>query len=328
MEARHYIRLNNAKVKCTLCPVDCEIKPQKMGICMGRENQDGVLVAVNYGNAIALHLDPVEKKPLYHFYPGRDILSIGQNGCNLQCPFCQNWQIARGDGRKGNYISPEKLASIALDYGSIGVAYTYTEPLVWFEYVFDSAKLIRQQGGVTVLVTNGHLYEEPFREILTVIDALNIDVKAFDESFYKRQCKGKMEPVLRNVEIAHKMGKMVEVTYLVIPTLNDSEDRIIEMVDWLSGISPDIPLHFSRYYPQYKASYPPTPPSTLFRFREIALNKLNFVYTGNIVDVESSTTYCPKCQSALIRRNGYTTKVVGLEGNRCTNCHAQIHIVN
>jgi pyruvate formate lyase activating enzyme len=271
-------------VNCLLCPQMCVIAQDKKGFCRVRQNLEGRLYTLNYGKCSSYGMDPIEKKPLYHFYPGSYIFSVGTFGCNMGCGFCQNWRIAHGEPDTID-ISPEKLVEIASgDFQgrrSIGIAYTYSEPFMWYEFIRDTAPLARQAGLKNVLVTNGFINPEPLSELLPFIDAMNIDVKGFSEKYYKNTCAGKLEPVLRTVEKANSHCH-VEVTTLLVTGLNDSEEEISALADWLAGVNKDIPLHLSRYFPNYKMELPPTPLATMERAREIAQQKLKYVYLGNV----------------------------------------------
>lgn len=281
-EALYYEKIAEDKVKCHLCPHNCLINQNKLGICRARKNIDGKLYSLIYGKTTGIALDPIEKKPLYHFYPGSYILSLGTKGCNFACPFCQNWNISQDDNAYTEEITPLAVARQATVGDSIGVAYTYNEPFIWFEFILDCAKLIKKQNQVNVLVTNGYVNLEPLEEILPYIDAMNIDIKSIDEDFYKKICKAKLQPVLevikRSVKNCH-----IELTNLVIPTLNDTEDNFIRLVDWAyENCGPGVPLHFSRYFPAYKMDLPPTPVETLKKAYNIAKKKLKYVYLGNV----------------------------------------------
>jgi len=318
-----------ATVTCQLCPQACRIRPGGRGLCRYRRNYNGKLHAVSYGRISSSGFDPIEKKPLYHFMPGRFILSLGTVGCNLACGFCQNWQISQAEAQT-EYLSPLEAARLAgsrVRWGdtSVGIAYTYSEPLVWWEYVYDTARLVRQAGLVNVLVTNGYIEPEPLDRLLPLIDAMNVDVKAFRGGFYEDVCHGTLEPVLRTVERAVAAGVHVEVTTLLVPGLNDSPQEIGELVSWLSGLDPSIPLHFSRYFPNYKMAEPgPTPASSLVRARDIAARQLDFVYVGNAFEVEAADTLCPQCGRTVIAREGYSVNLQGLDGTRCSACGREI----
>ena len=287
-----------------------------------RENRGGTLFAASYGYTVTTNLDPIEKKPLYHFMPGSTILSIGPNGCTLACDNCQNWHISQELART-EYVSPEELVSLASRGGSIGVAFTYTEPLLWFEYLKDALPLLRAAGLKSVLVTNGFLNEEPAREIAPLVDAFNVDLKGIRDEFYKEHCGGSVEPVKRFIEIASSVSH-VEVTNLVIPGLNDATEDFEDLVDWLAGVSVDIPLHFSRFFPQYRMNdRPPTPKETLERAFAIAREKLRYVYVGNIMIDGTEDTRCATCGVVVVRRAGYGAEVLGPEG-KCPKCGTQV----
>lgn len=317
------------RVLCQLCAKRCTIAPDHTGFCRVRKNVDGQLFTLNFGHLSAHAMDPIEKKPLYHFYPGKYILSLGTTGCNLRCGFCQNWSITQQMPQTIE-VTPEHVVEVAANqqpYPNVGIAYTYSEPFMWYEFVYHTARLARERGLKNVLVTNGYVNEEPLRAILPYIDAMNIDVKAFSDEYYQKNCIGHLEPVLRTVELAHTRCH-VEITTLLIPGLNDSEQEIRKLVDWLAELDPRIPLHFSRYFPSYQFDVDPTPPETLKRAREIALEKLKYVYIGNLGDPKAINTYCPQCQKVVINRSWYNGKVVGLtEENLCKNCGEKTDII-
>ncbi len=319
IEAKYYEKLADSHVKCHLCPVNCHIAPGKQGICMIRTNESGTLYASEYGNTIAVNIDPIEKKPLYHFKPGTDILSIGPNGCNFSCVFCQNWSISQ-EKASTRYIAPEDLVQLAGSNGSIGVAYTYTEPLVWFEYVLDSARLLKQAGMSIVLVSNGYINGEPARELFPYIDAANIDLKSIRPDFYRKICKGKLADVQRTIKLLLEHKVHVELTNLLIPEMNDTDEEIIELIDWVASLDTRIPLHFSRYFPHYKLESPPTPEERLVYAYQAARAKLKYVYVGNIIGLGDSDTNCQNCGSILVKRNGYSVRLVDLDGNKCAIC--------
>jgi len=296
MEAKFYEKRPGKKVKCLLCPHGCVISSGKTGICSIRKNIDGTLVALTYGRISSCSLDPVEKKPLYHFYPGKMILSLGSIGCNFACPFCQNWQIAQprevfpGEdmekvvSKVTDFLTPQQAVDLALTYrqnGNIGLAYTYNEPFIWYEYVYETAKLAHENGLKNVLVTNGYVNEEPLKKLLPYIDAMNIDIKGFSDEVYKK-LGGRLVPVLKTVEIAGKECH-VELTNLIVPKLNDSREEIENLVDWVATkVGRETPLHFSCYFPNFKYAEPPTPLKTLKMAEEIGLTKLKHVHLGNV----------------------------------------------
>ena len=329
-EALFYEKGEDNRTFCRLCPKLCTIREGRTGFCRVRKNQGGVLYSLNYGRVSSYAMDPVEKKPLYHFYPGSAVLSLGSVGCNLQCGFCQNWQIAHADPGTV-YLSPAEAVAAAREeirrgVKCVGLAYTYNEPFMWYEYVCDTARLARKEGLKNVLVTNGYVNEEPLRQLLPYIDAMNIDVKGFTEEYYKSTCLGRLEPVLRTVEIS-RAHCHVELTTLLVPGLNDSEEEIRRLVDWVAGLSPDIPLHFSRYFPSYRFDLPPTPLETMQKARAVAREKLRYVYLGNAPELEGGDTVCPACGEPLIRRTGYRVRVTGLEGKKCRRCGEEAAVV-
>ncbi len=325
MEAAHYELREDGKIQCVLCPNDCVISNGKSGACRVRTNHDGTLVADSYAEVVSVALDPIEKKPLYHFYPGSQILSVGPNGCNFHCGFCQNWGISQ-ETAVTRHIEPEELAGMAPRNGSIGLAYTYTEPFIWFEYVRDTGKLVRERGMVNVLVTNGYVNEHPLRELLPIIDAMNIDVKSMRPEFYRNVCGGKLEDVLRTVEISNGLCH-IEVTNLVITNYNDTDEDFTLLTDWLASVNPSIPLHFSRYFPAYRFTEPPTPSDRIKRACEIASRKLKYVYAGNITLGGLSDTRCPVCKNTLISRSYYTITIPGIENGKCTSCGTPAEVI-
>ncbi|MBI4650249.1 AmmeMemoRadiSam system radical SAM enzyme [Candidatus Desantisbacteria bacterium] len=325
-EADYYQKLKDDKVKCILCPHECVISPDKSGICRTRKNIHGSLFAMNYKeSATSPQLDPVEKKPLYHFHPGKNILSLGPNSCNLQCQFCQNWTISQKEVTT-QHIEPEELISSALK-NSMGIAYTYSEPFTWYEFIMDIAPKAREKGLKNVLVTNGFINEEPLKKIIPYIDALNIDIKSMNEDFYLKVCKGRLSSVLKTCEIAKKYS-WVEITNLIIPTLNDNEEEISKLVDWVAEkLGDETPLHFSKYFPQYKLAIPETKELTLKNAYLIAKNKLKYVYVGNIHIPDYSNTYCPFCNNLLIKREGYNIEIKGIENSRCNSCKNKVDVI-
>lgn len=319
--ALYWEKAENNKVQCRLCPQLCVIAEGRRGFCRVRANREGQLFTLNYGRCSSYGMDPIEKKPLYHFYPGHNIFSVGTVGCNLRCGFCQNWTIAHGDPETVE-VSPELLVEAAArekTNGNIGIAYTYSEPLMWYEFVLDTARLAHAKGLKNVLVTNGFINPEPMEDLLPYIDAMNIDVKAFRDEYYNTTCAGELHPVKATVEKVFAKCH-VEITTLLVTGLNDSEEEIGELADWLAGLSPDIPLHLSRYFPNYKMDLPPTPLETMERAREVAMRKLNYVYLGNVQDEKARNTYCPECGELLIKRSGYYTEVTNLTGGKCAKC--------
>jgi len=313
-------------IKCLLCPKECLIKKGQVGFCRARQNIDNQLYSLIYSKVSSYGMDPIEKKPLYHFCPGTMVLSLGTIGCNFTCAFCQNWTISQANIKdvQVEELSPEKAVQLALQNNSPGIAYTYSEPLIWYEYILDTAKLAKKNKIKNILVTNGFINHEPLVQLLPYVDAMNIDLKSFRDSFYQKYCKGNLAPVLHTIELSKKYCH-IEITNLIIPGLNDSEEEIKEMVDWIYSLDQKTPLHFSRYFPSYKMNIPATPISTLYKARDIAKKKLKYVYIGNIDDVEANTTYCSECKKILIKRTGYKTINLGLdkEGN-CKYCGEKV----
>ncbi len=319
--------LEDGNCRCLMCPHQCKLKPGQSGICRVRLNNNGSIVLNSYGQVSSLALDPIEKKPLYHYYPGRVILSAGSWGCNFSCPFCQNYNIAHGFPST-NYVSPDEMLEISISEasrGSIGLAFTYNEPLVWFEYIQDTARLLKEHDLKVVLVTNGYINPGPLEELLPVVDAANVDLKAFNTRFYRHLCKANIEAVKENIK--NMAGRMhLEVTTLVIPGENDSDDEMESLSKWLAEIDRSIPLHLSAYHPAYKMTVPHTPAQTMRRMRDIAGHNLNFVYTGNLPD-EHNDTMCVNCGQLLIERRGYRTRLPGVAGRRCSACQAELDYI-
>lgn len=325
-EATYYEKLGDGAVHCSLCPQDCRINEGKKGFCRVRSNRGGSLVTEVYERVLATSLDPVEKKPLYHFHPGKPILSIGTRGCNQRCDFCQNWEMIETES-EGTLITSEEVAAMASRGGSIGVAYTYNEPMVWFEFVLECARKVRSRGLKNVLVTNGSVNPAPLEELLPFVDAMNIDLKSMDPEFYQKICGSRLEPVLETIRRAGRSCH-VEITNLVIPGLNDSDELIRELVDFVAeNPGPDTPLHFSAYYPCYRMTVEPTPLATLRRARDTAREKLRHVYLGNVRDQDSARSCCPSCGVPVVERDGYQTDVKGLAGTRCAHCGAALPFV-
>jgi pyruvate formate lyase activating enzyme len=324
-EAMWYARRADAKVVCSLCPHGCVISEGGHGICRVRFNQAGAMALPFYGRISGLAVDPIEKKPLYHYHPGAQILSAGFVGCSFHCKFCQNWHISQSTDVETWPVSPSELIKKARGVGSFGIAYTYSEPLIHAEYLLDTARLARQAGLKNVLVSNGYINPGPAEEVLALMDAANIDLKSFDADFYRSETGGKLEEVKRF--LGQAAGRIhLEVTTLVIPTKNDDPGELESLAEFVASLSPDIPLHLSCYYPTYKYTIPPTPPALVKRLAEVARHHLRYVYVGNIGTEESNTT-CPKCGNVLVRRTGYAVRVAGLSGNACKKCGAAVPIV-
>lgn len=326
-EALYWKADQSDKIRCQLCPQQCLIAPDKSGLCRVRKNIDGVLYSLNYGEITALALDPIEKKPLYHFYPGSSILSAGSFGCNLKCQFCQNFEIAHGDPATRT-IFPEELNNIALrcvQEGSIGLAFTYNEPLMSYEYIKDLAPLLKQAGMKTVMVSNGFIEKEPLKALLPLIDAWNIDLKAFNPGFYQSVCKGKMENVKETIaEIAGQAH--LEITTLIIPGLNDNKEEISALAHFLARLDPDIVLHLSAYYPAYNFKIPPSSAVTMKKCQDWAKEELSFVYLGNLAGIPNDTP-CLACGAPLIHRSGYHVETKIMEDYVCPHCGNKIDYI-
>ena len=326
-EAAFYERREQNTVWCRLCPRACVIKEGQTGFCRVRENREGVLYALTYGQCAAYAVDPIEKKPLYHFYPGHTILSLGTIGCNLRCRFCQNWELAHG-APPVMPLAPEEVVAAVKAQGDrcIGVAYTYSEPTVWYEFILDTARLVRKAGFKNVLVTNGYIKPEPLEELLPLVDAWNIDVKSFREEFYRETCAGRLAPVLKTVERAH--GRChVEITTLLVTGLNDTPAELADLGRWLAELDPDVPWHLSRYFPHFEMKQPPTPLPVLSRAYEIARRWLRYVYLGNVREKEVNNTYCPSCGTVVLEREGYQTRPKAFRNGECAVCGTRIPVV-
>ncbi len=329
MEARYYDKLTDNKVQCKLCPHNCIIADGRSGICKVRTNKGGILNTDIYGCLSATHFDPIEKKPLYHFFPGSEILSLGGLGCNFHCACCQNYEISQ-TGIEGfprlQYLSVGEIIKAArANPDNLGIAYTYNEPNVWYEYMFDIAQEIRQNQGKNVIVSNGYINEKPLRALLPIIDAFNIDVKAFDDKVYKNFAGGELKYILNNLKIIKKADKHLEITLLIVPGINDSLSRFGEMIQWIiNSLGKDVPLHLSRYFPHYKMKTETTDLRIIEEFAAYASKYLNYVYIGNVRS-EYQNTYCPNCGSLVIQRHGYYTRLSALDGRGyCITCGQKI----
>ncbi|MDD5676646.1 MAG: AmmeMemoRadiSam system radical SAM enzyme [Kiritimatiellae bacterium] len=324
-EASFYEPLDGDRVLCKLCPRGCVVGDKQRGYCRVRENRGGRYYSLVYGRPCALHTDPIEKKPFFHVYPGSKAFSIATVGCNMACKFCQNWDISQAgpDDIQPPYQSPEAIAQQASTAGTRTIAYTYTEPTIFFEYMADCAKAGKARGIESVVVSNGFITAEAQTALFPLVKAIKIDFKAFTPSFYRDTCDGFLEPVKESLRRLAKSGVWYEIVVLLIPTLNDSTDEIKRMTAWIvKDLSPDVPLHFSRYHPMYKIkNIPPTPPDTLRRARQIAVAEgCRFVYIGNIPGEEAQNTICPYCQAMLIRRYEYRILENNIVKGTCRAC--------
>ena len=332
MEAYLYESLRDDEVKCNLCNHHCNIKNGGRGICGVRENRGGVLETLVYGKVIARHIDPIEKKPLFHFLPGSLSYSIATVGCNFKCRFCQNADIAQmPSDRKGRIVgdafTPEDIVAEAIKGDCKTIAYTYTEPTVFFEFAYDTAKLAAQKGIRNVFVTNGYMTEEALQMIHPFLDAANVDLKAFTEGFYKTTCKAKLVHVKETLKRMKSLGIFVEVTTLIIPGLNDDKRELENLSAFLvDTLGPETPWHISRFHPTYKLTdRPPTPVETLIRAREIGVKAgLKYVYTGNVPGESGEKTFCDQCDHLLIDRWGFYVRDNRIKNGRCPQCNAAV----
>ena len=318
------------KVQCQLCPKQCLIESGQSGECRVRINIDGVLRTVVYGYPCSIHIDPIEKKPLFHFLPSTKILSLATVGCNLHCKNCQNWEISQANPEDSQAFvcSPERLIQLTKRYRCPSLAYTYTDPIVYYEYTYDTAKLARKDHIRNVLVTAGYINEEPWKKLLEYVDAANIDLKGITDDFYRRICSGTLKPVQQALVLAKGSGILVEVTNLIIPTLNDKPEQISQLTRWIkANLGADTPLHFSGFYPRYQMRHlPATSLKTLEAARQIGISEgLYYVYVGNLRSKEGENTYCPGCKSLLIERSGYTILQNKLKDGCCPDCGKAIY---
>ena len=331
--ANFWKKINDKKVKCSLCAHNCNINVGKVGICGVRKNENGTLYTLIYGSTSSIASDPIEKKPLYHFYPGTYAFSMGTIGCNFKCSHCQNFSIstAKADFPFLKEITPEQVVALAKQHNCQGVSYTYNEPTIWHEFAFDSAKLVKKEGLYTCYVTNGYISEEPLRELSKYLDAMNIDVKSFNEDFYKKVCKSRLEPVLNTCRLANELDIHIELTYLVIPGYNDKIEDIRNFCRWIvEKLDVNTPVHFSRFHPDYNMTdVKMTPMETLLKIYEVAKEEgILFPYLGNVYHGEYENTYCPKCGSISIERNNYSISLEGLNQNNCSKCGNSMPIIN
>ena len=354
-EAQFYERLPEREVRCTLCPHDCRIRDGGRGACAVRFNHGGVLYTVVYDKVIARDIDPVEKKPLLNFLPGSRAYSISTVGCNLRCAFCQNWEISQwpkgmlpraidesdaskpaqpvcpqlatiADAVMGEHVTPQQIVSSALSTACRSIAYTYTEPTVFYELAYDAATLARAKGLKNICVTNGFISEAPLRKLATVLDAVNVDLKFFKPESYKRVSRARLEPILEAIRLYRALGVWVEVTTLVVPGLNDSDDELHAIAEFLMSVGPEVPWHVSQFYPAWKMlDRPVTPMATLRRAAEIGRHAgLRYVYEGNVPGEHGENTYCYACRALVIERYGYRVLSNRIRGGSCPECSARI----
>ncbi len=329
VEARYYRKLPDRETECLLCPKLCRLGDKERGYCGVRENQGGTYYTLVYGKACSLNVDPVEKKPFFHVLPSSDALSLATAGCNVNCKFCQNWQISqvRAEQVEAVDLPPAAVVATARKYRCPSIAYTYTEPVVFFEYMIDTARLAAEERIKNLVVTGAHIRPEPLAELIRTVDAIKIDLKGFSKAFYEEYVRGDLTAVLDAIKAVARGGRWLEVVYLVIPTLNDDPREIRDMSRWLQAeAGPDVPLHFSRFHPMYLVkNLPPTPVESLERARDIALEEgVRYVYVGNVPGHVGENTFCPQCRRLLIRRTGYQVLENGLKGGKCGSCGTRI----
>ena len=329
--ARWWHRLDDGRLQCDLCPRDCRLHEGQRGLCFVRQRLGDTLVLATYGRSSGFCIDPIEKKPLHHFHPGSSVFSFGTAGCNLACKFCQNWDISKSRemDRLMDAASPERIARVAHDAGCRSVAFTYNDPVIFAEYALDTADACHALGVQTVAVTAGYIHAAPRREFFAKMDAANVDLKAFTDTFYRQQTGSHLAPVLETLaHVHHETDCWLEITTLLIPGLNDSRGEIEALTRWVADeLGRDVPLHFSAFHPDYKLDeLPPTPPATLRRAREIALAAgLHHVYTGNVHDADGDTTFCPNCRARLIERDWYEIRRYALDpAGACPACGTAI----
>jgi len=317
-------------VRCLLCPHACVLKNGQTGFCRTRINKEGKLYTISYGNLCSLCIDPIEKKPLFHFFPGTKILSLAVNGCNFRCLNCQNWELSQTSPEKsGNHVFlPVEVVRHTLRCELKNIAFTYTEPTVFYEYVFDTIKLAHEQGLKTVLVSNGYINNQPLLEICPFLDAANIDLKGFDEKVYHQLAGGRLQPVLETLKTLKEQGIWLEITNLLVPGFSDNPEIIRSMCNWLveNGFN-ETPLHFSRFFPAYKLNdTPPTSVKSLIQAREIATTAgIKYVYIGNIPSLNAENTFCPNCKTLLVERRGYEIYQNRIINGQCLSCGCQIN---
>jgi pyruvate formate lyase activating enzyme len=328
-EALLYEKLENKLVHCFLCSQHCRIADKKFGFCGVRQNLNGTLYTHVYGKVISSHVDPIEKKPLYHFFPGTTSFSIATIGCNFRCGFCQNWEISQTNIRDGGFPGEEfpsnEIVETALKYNCKSISYTYTEPTIFFEYAFDTAKIAKTKGLYNNFVTNGFMTPECLEMAKPYLDAANVDLKFFRDDSYKKICSGRLKPVMDSIKTMHRLGIWVEVTTLIVPGENDSPEELLDIAEFLASVDKDIPWHISRFHPDYKfVDRNPTPISTLKKAQEIGKNcGLKYIYIGNVWGF-GNDTYCPNCNELLIKREVFSVLEYNMKANKCGYCNTQI----
>lgn len=315
------------RIRCEICPKGCELTIGEIGDCRVRKNIGGSISCITYGKPCAIHVDPIEKKPLYHVLPGSSILSLGTAGCNLHCTSCQNAQISQSAVLSNTTLTPQEIAAHAIHNKIKSIAYTYAEPLVSYEFTYDCCKTASEAGLKNALITAAYINPAPLRRLCRYIDAANVDLKSFSDSFYQLHCNAHLKPVLNALKIMKDCGVILEITHLLIPTLNDFEQETAQLCQWIAeNLGPETPLHFSRFFPQHQLQHlPPTPEKSLLNARRIAIESgLQFVYVGNMSDREGESTWCPTCGTLVIERTGYQIMNNCLHNGKCPNCETSI----
>lgn len=325
VKARFYQKLPNNKIECRLCPRECVIGEGKRGYCGVRENRGGTGYTLVYGRVCAAHVDPVEKKPLFHYLPGTTAFSVATAGCNVKCRFCQNWVISQAPPERvaAEYMPPGQVAELAKQYGCPTIAFTYTEPAVFSEFLMDSADAGHEAGIRSIVVSNGYIQDEALRAAYGKMDAVKIDLKSFSDSFYRKVVAGELKPVLDSLMTLRNMGKWMEIVYLVLPTLNDSDREFRDLANWVkTNLGAEVPLHFTQYHPEYLLkNLPVTPVATLERAKAIAdAEGLHFVYIGNVPGHRGENTYCPQCKRMLVERGGFEIRQMLISNSACPYC--------
>ena len=326
-------RREGNRIKCEICPHYCKLDDGDIGSCGGRQVIDGRFIATNYAQVSSLQLDSIEKKPFYHFFPGSDILSVGPNGCNLNCVWCQNWELSQNKAPTRT-ILPNELADMIDAIDGIGAAYTYAEPLIWFEYLRDAGRVLHERGLMNLFVTNGYINAKPLEELLPIADAFNVDLKTTDDDTFCHYCHGHLEDVKRNIYTIYDAGKHLEITHLLVTGVNDNLRNIEAIVYWISSLDPAIPLHLTRYYPSHYHDNLPTDIPFMTEAYRLARSALDNVYLGNVSTErtgasgggggDEQNSFCPGCGSLLIKRDGYNVEIVGLDGNCCVECGKEL----
>jgi len=329
VEAKFYEKQPHKKIKCKLCPRECVIDDRERGYCGARENRGGTYFTLVHSRVVSAHIDPIEKKPFFHYYPGTLAFSVATAGCNVNCKMCQNWEISqvRPEQVRAIYLPPKDLAELAKRYGCPSLAYTYSEPVIFYEYLVDAADAGHAVGIKSAVVTGGYIQGEPLQKLCQHVDAIKVDLKAFSEKYYREIVNGELKPVLDALVTMRKLKMWSEIVYLVIPTLNDSDQEFKALARWVkSELGPDVPLHFSRFHPDYLLkNLPPTPLNTLERAKAIADSEgLHYVYLGNVPGHPAESTYCPKCKRLVVERVGFTVKSIRLRKGKCPDCQQEI----